>query len=245
MIQANHTKWAEFVFSSYITRLLNKNFHSFHLMGEPPNIDQNRPVLLAPNHSSWWDGFFVYLLNKKLLHRKIFLMMLEEQLRKYKFFAKVGAYSIDPNSRNKIIESLRYTLSVLQNEQDSNHPQLICIFPQGELQAFHKRPLEFKGGIEWLISKYKREVQILLLAMRIEFLEEQFPHVFFMFDKTIKVDHESFKGMDWLVEREVNLLNQLEKKIIDKKQSIISWPGRESVHSRFDHFRQKLKLHGE
>ena len=242
MIKANHTKWAEVVFSPYVNRLLKKNFHSFHLLGELPQLEQNIPLLLVPNHSSWWDGFFVYLLNKKLLHRKLFLMMLEEQLSKYPFFAKLGAYSIDPNSRNKIIESLRYTLSILENEQITNHPSLICIFPQGELQPFHKNPLEFKGGLEWLIKKYGEEVQILLLAMRIEFLEEQFPHVFFMFDEMIKVDYRSFKGMDCLVEREASLLNKLEQKIINKDPSYITWSGRESVHSKFDHFRQKIKL---
>jgi 1-acyl-sn-glycerol-3-phosphate acyltransferase len=242
MIQAKHTKWAEVVFSSYINRLLKKNFHSFHLMGKIPQIDQNRPLILAPNHNSWWDGFFIYLLNEKLLYRKIYLMMLEEQLSKYPFFAKLGAYSIDPNSRNKIIESLRYTLSILENEQIPNHPSLICIFPQGELRPFHKRPLEFKGGIDWLVKKCGKEIQILLLAMRIEFLEEQFPQVFFQFDDVLKVDKESFKGTSWLVEREANLLIQLEQNIINKEPSFITWPGRESVHSRFDHFRQRLKL---
>ena len=39
-------------------------FMKFRCWGELPEIPDHLPLLLLPNHSTWWDGFFVYLLNK-------------------------------------------------------------------------------------------------------------------------------------------------------------------------------------
>ena len=131
MIEAKHIFWAEKLFQFYIFRLLKKHFHAFHLLGEIPKIDPNIPVILIPNHSTWWDGFFFYLLNRKLFKRTIYLMMLESQLSKYHFFSKVGAYSVAPENPKKILQSLRYTIGLLKKHTDKK--PIICIFPQGEM----------------------------------------------------------------------------------------------------------------
>ena len=116
MIRARHRLWADIIFQPYLTWLFKRNFHEIQVLGTPPKIPDDLPVLLLPNHSTWWDGFFVYLLNKKIFHRTAYLMMLEKQLSKYKFFTKIGAYSIEPEKRRSIIESLEYTVQLLNQE---------------------------------------------------------------------------------------------------------------------------------
>ena len=150
MIQARHRLWADIIFQPYLTWLFKRNFHEIQLLGTPPEIPDDLPVLLLPNHSTWWDGFFVYLLNKKMFRRTAYLMMLESQLSKYKFFAKIGAYSIEPENRQGIIESLEYTVQLLNQEmplrrsRDPDHrdgvPPLVSIFPQGQLLPWQTRP---------------------------------------------------------------------------------------------------------
>jgi hypothetical protein len=39
--------------------------------------------------------------------------MLEEQLKRYWFFKKLGCYSIDLNDKRKMIVSLKYTMDLL------------------------------------------------------------------------------------------------------------------------------------
>ena len=113
MIKADHKTWAKFVFDIYLKGLLKKSFFDFRIINEQPEIDQSKSLILTPNHFSWWDGFFVYWLNNRTLNKKLFIMMLEDQLKRYWFFQKVGCYSIDLNDNRKIVASLKYTIDLL------------------------------------------------------------------------------------------------------------------------------------
>ena len=150
LIRANHTLWAKKVFDIYVSRLLKQHFHAFHFLGEIPETDPQLPLLLLPNHSSWWDGFLVYLLNKKIFKRPLYLMMLEKELSKYGFFSRVGAYSIQPGNPKDVLESLHYTAGLLGQKETI---PLVCIFPQGELKPWGKRPLGYKRGVEWILNR--------------------------------------------------------------------------------------------
>ena len=102
MIQARHAAWADRIFHPYVTWLFKRHFHALRLLGKIPETNPELPLLLLPNHSTWWDGFFVYLLNKKLFERQPYLMRREDQLSRYRFFTRLGAYSINPQSSGSI-----------------------------------------------------------------------------------------------------------------------------------------------
>lgn len=232
MIPAQHTWWADKIFRIYLHHLLKKHFHAIHLFDKIPAIDPQLPLILAPNHSTWWDGFFIYWLNKNFFRRRGFLMMLESQLQKYRFFTRIGAYSVDPQKPKKITESLRYTLEILQNNTSS--PPMICIFPQGELRPWSKRPLELKRGLDWLLKHYRNPVNLLPLALRAEFAGEQRPEVFFLTGKNHLVDFSSFPGMAWLEQTLSDLLDKLEHDIVMGAKSHIIYSGSHSVNIQMD-----------
>ena len=213
MIRAQHCLWADIIFQPYLTWLFKRNFHEIQLLGTPPEIPDELPVLLLPNHSTWWDGFFVYLLNKKIFRRTPYLMMLEKQLSKYKFFAKIGAYSIEPENRRNIIESLEYTVELLNREMP-----LVSVFPQGQLLPWHTRPLGYKRGVEWILRTYGKSVTVLPLAIRTEFLGEKRPSVFFLFGAVNSFDAGAFQGMDWLDRTETELLDDLALRILHQEK---------------------------
>ena len=181
MIKADHKLWADFVFEKYLNRLFKKNFHSINVLNKLPETKKELPLIVIPNHSYWWDGFFIYYLNKNYLNRKFHILMLEDQLKKYWFFRKLGAFSIDLNNNFKIYKTLKYTAEIL-NEKPA---PLLNIYPQGVLEPVHKRPLGFKDGINTLIKLYKGDIQIMPLGMKILNLKEQKPEVFFYSDKVI------------------------------------------------------------
>ena len=209
MIRAQHRRWADIIFQPYLTWLFKRHFHEIQLFGKLPEIPDDLPLLLLPNHSTWWDGFFVYLLNKRLFRRTTYLMMLEAQLTKYKFFAKIGAYSIAPEHRRSIVESLEYTVELLNRKTS-----LVAIFPQGQLLPWDQRPLGYKRGVEWILRKYGKPVTLLPLAIRTEFLGEKRPSVFFLFGDATSCTAETFRGMDWLEATETALLDDLASKIL-------------------------------
>ncbi|MDX1777464.1 MAG: hypothetical protein R3339_01145, partial [Thermodesulfobacteriota bacterium] len=96
MIKASHKKWARLIFNPYCDLLLKRNFSQFLLVNDFPQLSPKLPLIITPNHISWWDGFFIYYLSKKKFNRKIYLMMLESSLEKFWFFQKIGAFSINP-----------------------------------------------------------------------------------------------------------------------------------------------------
>jgi len=219
MITARHTAWADWIFAWYLTRLCKRHFHKISVLGKIPETSSDLPLLLLPNHSTWWDGFFVYLLNKKLFRRKTYLMMLEAQLARYKFFSRLGAYSINPHSAGSIKNSLRYSVAVL-NEKVAPRPML-CIFPQGELLPWDKRPLVYKNGLETILSGYGGKANLLPLAIKTEFLNEQRAEAFFLFGENIMVNSNTFSGMQRLQEIEEALLDDLKRRIIQKEPGLI------------------------
>ncbi len=216
MIKARKIIWAERLFQFYMLRLLKKSFYSFYTFGEIPKPQNNLPTILLPNHSTWWDGFFVYLLNHCFFKRRTYLMMLEEHLSKHKFFSKIGVFSINPNNPKSTIKTLNYTAELLKN-QKNGVPQ-ICIFPQGELLAWGTRPLQIKKGIEVILKKYKSDVNLILVGIKVESIREQLPEVFFNFSGSSTVNYENFSFADF----ENKLGNQLEKlnhKIIYERET--------------------------
>lgn len=180
MIKADHKKWAKFVFEIYLERLLKKSFHDFRIVNEIPQIDNTKALLITPNHFSWWDGFFIYWLNKKILKRKLHIMMLEEQLRRYWFFQKLGCYSVDLTDKRKMITSLKYSVDLL-----SEPGNLVTIYPQGHIQPFDTSNMELKEGINFLGKQSSKDFTVLPVAFKIEYTNEKLPAIYCRFGKPI------------------------------------------------------------
>jgi len=239
MIEANHKFLSEKGFYLYVMHLFKSHFHTIHLLGEMPHPSADLPLLILPNHNTWWDGLFVYLLNKKIFRRKFYLMMLEEELVKFRFFAKIGSYSVEPKSPKSLLKSLKYTVSLLQ--QPLMPRPILFLFPEGDLHPWNSRPINYKKGIEWLLEKYAGQVNILPLAIRTEFLAEQRPEAFFLFGQNYQLDYNTFPGVNWLEEIENNLLADLTTRIAQSEEGQILLRGSRSVNEIFVSFMQPFR----
>ncbi|WNS42607.1 lysophospholipid acyltransferase family protein [Paenibacillus sp. MMS20-IR301] len=121
--------------------LLRRHFHSIGISGElQPPAAAGRGIFYLMNHSSWWDGLLAYHAAGKLPGSRHYFMMEEEQLRKYAFFRRLGAYSINPGSPGDSRASLRYTAGLLQAGER------VWMYPEGEILPLEHRPLSLKEG---------------------------------------------------------------------------------------------------
>lgn len=174
MIPAAHRRWASAVFIPYIYHLFRSDFASVRLVGSVPSVPDGASVLLLGNHSSWWDGFFVWLVNELYFRRRFHVMMLEDQLRRYWFFRYLGAYSIDPGGGRSVVESLSYTADIL-----SQKDMLVSIFPQGEIEPNRRRPLLFRRGAERVVQGVSEgDVFVVPVAFRVELTLSRRPDLF-------------------------------------------------------------------
>ena len=240
MTPARHSPWADIIFLPYITGQFRNHFHGLHFLGPDPDIDPALPLLITPNHSTWWDGFFFYILNQRVWKRKGYLMMLEEQLAKYRFFSRVGAFGIEPGLARKSYEALRYSADVLRDPANA-----LCVFPQGVLRFSGVRPLEFQRGVGYILKLYGGEVNLLPLGIACEFLVDQRPEAFFMADRVYRVNQRSFQGIQWLEQQEEDLLQRLHQAILAGEKGLTVVRGREPTNLRWDAFLARLGLRKE
>ena len=203
MIKAEQNKLAHLVFSLYLKSLLKSSFKEFIIINELPMIDNSKGLIVTPNHFSWWDGFFVYWLNKKLLKKKLFILMLEEQLMRYWFFKYLGCYSIELNDKRKTFASLKYTLDLV-----SNSDNVITIYPQGEIHPYDHRPIVIKDGINFLSQKARATFSILPIAFKIHYSNEKLPTIYVRFGKLL-TSSEASSNPELLKNEFINNLNML------------------------------------
>ncbi len=156
MIKAAHNRFYDAIFGLYLQVHMRLAFRSIEIKDD--FVDQGGSVLLIGNHFSWWDGFIARHVNNKVLHRKLHLMMDEEQLSKRRFLSKLGAFSIRKSSRGAI-ESLDYASEVLQDPDN-----LLIVFPQGRFQSLHQHPLAFEKGWFRILKNAPQHLQIVFMA---------------------------------------------------------------------------------
>ncbi|BBI33634.1 lysophospholipid acyltransferase family protein [Cohnella abietis] len=153
MIQAQRSLRFEKIFALYNDRyLLRRNFHSFGVRGNIDPVAEGRPVIYLMNHSSWWDGLVVFHAVMRLSSRKHYLMMDELQMKRYPFFRKIGAFSVDKTGARSVMESLRYAEDLLKDGKP------VWLFPQGDIYPLERRPLKFSGGAAYLLERHPEAV---------------------------------------------------------------------------------------
>jgi len=203
MIKANKNKLAEKFFSIYTRSALRKHFNSIQIDGEENILNRgNSPSIIYSNHSNWWDGLIAYYLSRSQWNINAYLMMDEEQMKKYAFFRWIGAFSVNRSMANEAMESVNYAASLLKNNN-----AVLWIYPQGLMQPNDYRPIKFYSGISRIIGKLEG-VNLIPMALRYEFLMEQRPDVFIQIGK-VKSCQKLEETKDLTIELQTQLLNEL------------------------------------
>jgi 1-acyl-sn-glycerol-3-phosphate acyltransferase len=127
------------------------------------------PILLIGNHISWWDGFIPYELNRQLFKRNFHIMMLEEELRKVRFFRHLGAFSINPGTRSAF-DSLDYASNILRGKDN-----ILVVYPQGEIQSQYNEEIRFRKGWFRIIKNAVNPVKIIFMANLTDYMSHRKP----------------------------------------------------------------------
>lgn len=172
MIAANKNDILDSLLFLYFRRLARRAFHTIAGRGleHLRNLPQDRPVLLFCNHTNWWDGLILYLLTRQMRHKSVYCMMEEKQLKHYRFFTWLGAFSVDLSSPLRSAVALRYAQRLLQRKETA-----IWIFPQGRL-CRPNEPIEIKPGTDYLADTAPHAL-LVPAALRYDFFREDRPNV--------------------------------------------------------------------
>lgn len=166
MQKAQKNKLAEQAFHLYLKeRLIRKQFH--RILYRPDDLPV--PGLMLATHGSWWDGMILFHLDQSILHQNPYVMIDEHGLKRFPFFSRLGAFSINRDSLKDVKMSLNYAKERLQEGSS------VWMFPQGEERHQEERPLQLASGATYL-AKAARSVSI--FSFYYSFSHEQQPDVY-------------------------------------------------------------------
>jgi 1-acyl-sn-glycerol-3-phosphate acyltransferase len=133
------------------------------------------PLIVYPTHPAWWDGYMCFLLDRLVLRGRFegYLMMEEPELRRYRFFAWAGCFSVDRHDPRSAARSVAYIGRLLAERRDRS----LYIFPQGALTPNDRRPLAVYPGLAHIARRAGRAT-LWPVALRYEFRGEQRPEAF-------------------------------------------------------------------
>jgi 1-acyl-sn-glycerol-3-phosphate acyltransferase len=237
MIEARKSRLFERLFLAYTRKILRRQFHHVSVGGVEniALIDRTRPFIFCCNHSSWWDGMIAFVLSKDLLRCDSYAMMEEKQMNRYRFFRKIGAFSVVRESPRQAVASMRYAASLFGGPNVG-----LWIYPQGVMLPNDVRPLGLQQGAARIASLVKG-VQFVPVAHRYEFLQEQRPEALVLFGKpwTPDISRTPREITAELENRLTGLLESLRDRVVrnDLKGFTLLVEGRQSVNVRFDSFR--------
>jgi 1-acyl-sn-glycerol-3-phosphate acyltransferase len=170
--------WPRLAVSSMILRRTRRAFRTVRVQGLEAlrsSLDANPGgTLLLANHSSWWDLFLVHVLNETV-PLDGYGMMEHFNMRRFGFFRRIGAFSVDRTDPASVRASLDYAAGLLRRDRAG-----VWIFPQGRIEANDARPLRFQSGLRVLVKR-AGPLRVVPVAFRYEFWQDERPEAFVRF----------------------------------------------------------------
>lgn len=137
---------------------LRRKLHRIHIAGlpDPSSLpDPARPLVLVANHVSWFDGFLLREIQRRVRPTAVFhTVMLESELRANPILRALGGVGFDPDRPMGLRRVVR-RLAELSRRADGGAgggtAPVVAFFPQGRIYPSFRDPLGFQPGVRLLI----------------------------------------------------------------------------------------------
>lgn len=142
MIPAEKRPWFSRWLARHAERRLRRTFAEVHVAGLEVvrDLARTRPVLVVANHTAWWDPMLVLMLSERVLGLDGYALMDATNLRRFRFFALVGAFGVDLGDPRDGARAIRHAARLLDRPG-----RAVWMFPQGGERPLHE-PLVFRPG---------------------------------------------------------------------------------------------------
>lgn len=175
-IAANPDRFSKLFWRQYFLWSLRRHFNKGLVTGEEhiaavkqSSASSQHPTIFACTHGSWWDAALTIELSLGQYQLEAYGMMEYKQLTKYRFFSRIGMFSVVREDSANALHALRYGSKLLMG---TNHS--LWMFPQGQLIHQDVDRIQCEPGIG-ILATYLRECRIIPVALRYELLRDQYP----------------------------------------------------------------------
>ncbi|MBB2145577.1 glycerol acyltransferase [Pedobacter sp. LMG 31464] len=165
-----HSRKNGFIFhcySWYINYILKKDFSAF--THNQLVIKEDEAVLLLANRFSWWDGFMLFQLNKKVFKKEFHALVTTDDYKQLNYLKYFGCFA--PESKGKdVLETLLYAGSLLDDPKN-----LVLIFPQGKIKSSYVDSIAFEKGVMQLVNASKKKFQTVFSVILTDYFNNRKP----------------------------------------------------------------------
>ncbi|MDR8391822.1 lysophospholipid acyltransferase family protein [Aliifodinibius sp. S!AR15-10] len=204
-IPAKESTWFIRIFKWYTWLLFKRRFSRVWLRQDYKPGKKSKTIYFL-NHNSWWDGLIPLLLNEFRLKQQARALMEDRQMEQYRFFQKIGAFSINRNYPRKAVTSMRYAVQSMQRNN-----ACLFVYPEGKITPVGSK-LQFEGGLAWIYSKVRDlDVDIVPIAIHIQTIRKDKPELHLHVGEAVEVPGtlNNKKRTQLLQEKLQSLLNDL------------------------------------
>lgn len=136
------------------------------MAGPRGGVDPAAPVLLVSNHTSWWDGFMIRDVQRRLRPAgRLYTLMTQRELRRHPYLRWMGCVGMEPGRPGSVLRAFRR----LRDERRRYPRAVFAFFPQGAIWPASRRPLGFARGVS-VLAGILAPVTIIPVGIRIEAL---------------------------------------------------------------------------
>jgi 1-acyl-sn-glycerol-3-phosphate acyltransferase len=129
-------------------------------------------TIVVLNHPSWWDPLTCMLLSRSLSPRADHYAPMDAgELRRYKFFSRLGLFPVEPATPRGAVQFLRAGGTIL-----STPNSVLWVTPQGSFTDIRQRPPVLRSGVASLIAR-SQPVTLLPLALEYVYWNERLPEI--------------------------------------------------------------------
>lgn len=235
-IPANPDPVSKIFWGWYFHRSVRRTFSSC-LIADEHYVHAQRtdgvPTIFACTHGSWWDAAMTIVLSLREFRLDADGMMEYKQLTKYRFFSRIGMFSVVREDPHSAMSSLTYAVNRLR---DSNRD--LWMFPQGTL-VHQDLPIAAEPGIG-ILAKKLGNVRIVPVAMRYELLRTQHPHCWIRIGEPLLYGADSAASIRSIVNDVSHALNDCSSVLRDDARAErydayrVLVKGRRSLDATFD-----------
>jgi 1-acyl-sn-glycerol-3-phosphate acyltransferase len=135
---------------------------AIRVLGEAPPERARAPLLLVANHTSWFDGFLLREVHRRIRPASpLRFVMLRDQLVRSRTLRWIGGTGFDPAQP----ATLRGALAELASLRATG--VTVAYFPQGKIYPATRRPLGFRPGVELALRRLA-PLTVLPVALHLE-----------------------------------------------------------------------------
>jgi 1-acyl-sn-glycerol-3-phosphate acyltransferase len=171
-------------FTTVMRRQMRAGFKAVRLAHPgPPDVAEDRPLMVYSNHPAWWDpAFFIVLADRLFSARESYGPIDAVMLERYRFMRRIGIFGVTQDSPRGASEFLRTAERIVDDPR-----RMLWITAQGEFTDPRERPVALRSGAARLMTR-RPEVVAVPLALEYPFWTEKRPEALALFGMPVTVE---------------------------------------------------------